>query len=360
MFPNRLLIWLSAACIIFTSPLLSALPLDVRNSNAGLVPTLQGGQNTIGGGTYPRANRLADGSLIASYTAFAGGDSIITLARSTDNGVTWTQVGTAAQGPTATTDIDNPYPVQLPSGRILVAYRNHNRQDATTYSFFRITISYSDDNGATWTYLSDPASDPGPVNGNWEPIMRIAGDGSLQLYYSRENSATDQDSLMRTSTDGGATWSAAQTISGADTTDERDGMIGVTTVSGSNIIAVFETEANGLFTINAITSADDGATWGNRHNVYTPTGTNTNAGAPQVINVGGTLVASFVTDEDTGTIDDTDTKLVTSGDGGNTWGNKITFSPLVSTWGGLTTLDDSSFLALADHDGARAQTITLG
>jgi hypothetical protein len=37
-------------------------------------------------------------------------------------------------------------------------------------------------------------------------------------------------------------------------------------------------------------------TWGNRFNLYTPwKGT---AGAPQVYNVWGTLVASFMTDED--------------------------------------------------------------
>ena len=362
MLPNRLVTWILAASVTL------AAPLHELHKRAGVVPTLSGPQNPIGAGTYPRANTLGDGSIIAAYTGFADGNSIINLARSTDGGASWTFVGTAAQGPQASTDIDNPYPLQLPSGRILVAYRNHSRRDASTYDFFRITISYSDDNGVTWSYLSDPASDPGPVNGNWEPFLRNAADGSLQLYYARENSAADQDNLMRTSNDGGVTWSGAQTISGGDSSAQRDGMIGVATIDGANLIAVFETGAGNprTYTINSITSADDGATWGNRQQVYIPTGVGNNAGDPQVVNVGGTIVVCFGTDEDTSLHDwspvpqGADAKIITSGDGGRTWGNKLTFTPVQSTWPALLALDGNSFLALADHNGASAQRVTLG
>ena len=359
MIPKMIVSWLSAASILFTALAVSALPIDERSPAAALVPAVTSPQIPIAAGTYPRSNKLSDGSLIASYTAFANGDSIISFARSTDGGSTWAPLGTAAQGPTATTDIDNPYVLQLPTGRILVAYRNHNRADATTYSFFRITLSYSDDGGATWAYLCDPASDPGPVNGNWEPFLRLATDGSLQLYYSRENSATDQDNLMRTSTDGGATWSDSSIVTGAGTDDQRDGMIGVTSVNGgANLIAVFETGINNVFSINAVTSSDDGHTWTNRHSVYVPSNNN-NAGGPQVINVGGTLVASFYTSEDTGVAAQTDCKVVTSGDGGQTWGNEVLFAPVRSVWAGLTDLDNSNFLALADYNGASVYKMAL-
>jgi hypothetical protein len=348
--------WLAATCVLSIAPVLSASPLHARSSQTGVVPSLSGAPSVIGPGAYPRANFLHDGSIIGAYTAPDSGDKIITLARSTDSGTSWTEIGTAARGPTATTDIDNPYPLQLPSGRILVAYRNHDLQNGV-FTFYRITISYSDDNGATWLYLSTPASD-GPPNGLWEPFLRIAQDGSLQLYYSRENSGKDQDSLMRTSTDGGKTWSAATTISGAEFNDVRDGMIGVATISGSKLIAVFESEQNSSpFSIHSITSTDDGKTWGNRQTVYTPKGSGTNAAAPQVINVGGTLVVSFQTNEDTPT--GNVAKIVTSGDGGVTWGHELTFSPDVSTWAGLMTLDDSSFLGLASHNGAEAQKVKL-
>ena len=162
---------------------------------------------------------------------------------------------------------------------------------------------------------------------------------------------------MRTSTDGGATWTSATVISGADTTDARDGMLGVTQVSGNNLIAVFESETNGgKFSVHSITSSDDGTTWGNRQTVYAPSGYN--AQAPQVTNVGGTLVASFQTDEDGGSGEAI--KILTSSDGGVTWGNKLTTFPASSNWAGLLALDDDvSFLSLADHSGAKAQKVTL-
>ena len=252
----------------------------------------------MGTGTYPRANKLADGSILGVYTAFSGGDNVITTAKSTDNGASWQRLGEVTRGASNANDIDNPYVLQLPTGRILCAFRNHSKDPATgAYTYFRITVTYSDDKGRSWAYLSTPASDVGPIIGSWEPFLRLARDGSLQLYYSRENSATDQDSLERLSTDGGKTWSAAKTISGNAIT-ARDGMLGVATISGSNLIAVFETESTGVFNIMSITSADDGRTWSNRRMVYASTGTGNSAGAPQIINVGGRLVVSFQTSED--------------------------------------------------------------
>ena len=332
---------------------------------------------------------------------------------STGSGASWTALGEVTRGPSNANDIDNPYVLQLPSGRVLCAFRNHSKDPNTgAYTYFRITVTYSDDLGKTWKYLSTPASDPGAVNGNWEPFLRNAQDGSLQLYYSRENSAADQDTLERFSTDGGKTWTTAQTISGAGIT-ARDGMYllevfpyltlvseprgmspeqstvlvcdlgssresgltdlefcagmtGVTTVSGTNLMAVFESESDGTFDVMSITSSDDGKTWGNRKTVYTPDSPNTSAGAPQIANVGGTLCVSFMTNEDStetapssGYTTTTAAKLITSGDGGVTWGNKITVGQVLSVWPGLYTLGQTSFLMLFDNGGAKAQTITL-
>lgn len=274
--------------------------------------------------------------------------------------------GDVARGPSNANDIDNPYILQLPSGRLIVAFRNHSKDSSNgSYTYFRITICYSDDLGKSWLFLSEPAAKPGPVNGLWEPFLRNALDGSLQLYYSRENAFDDQDTLEHFSTDGGASWSAAQTISGAGLTS-RDGMTGVATVSGSTLITVFETSVVGTFNISAITSTDDGKTWGGRRIIYTPTSPNTSAGAPQVLNVAGALVVSFITNEDdtlTAPAPNyalrTTTKLITSGDGGKTWGNKITVGKPHSVWPGLVGLDGKKFLAVFDNGGVKAQKIKL-
>ena len=144
------------------------------------------------------------------------------------------------------------------------------------------------------------------------------------------------------------------------------GMTGVTIVSGTDLMAVFETESQGTFTVASITSSDDGKTWSNRKTVYTPDSPNTSAGAPQIVKTGGTLCVSFMTNEDStlstpsaGYTTNTAAKLITSGDGGLTWGNKITVGQVESVWPGLYTVDGSSFLMLFDHGGAKAQTITL-
>ena len=81
----------------------------------------------MGTGTYPRANFLKDGSILGAYTAFENGNNVIRTVRSTNGGVSWQALGTVAQGPSNANDIDNPYVLQLPSGRVLCAYRNHSK-----------------------------------------------------------------------------------------------------------------------------------------------------------------------------------------------------------------------------------------
>lgn len=112
-----------------------------------------------------------------------------------------------------------------------------------------------------------------------EPFNRISADNTLQVYYASENSDIDQDILMRTSTDNGVSWSKAITVSGG-TTIGRDGMPGCTSFPGnpSKVLCVFETtEGTGsLFTVKSVVSNNDGATWGERRQVYVPTGSGNN------------------------------------------------------------------------------------
>ncbi|GAB7333514.1 hypothetical protein MBLNU13_g05098t2 [Cladosporium sp. NU13] len=313
--------------------------VPVKPSSAGSPVDITSGS----GGTYPRSNRRSDGRIIATYTAFSDGNSQIAFARSTNGGASWTFVGTAATRPSASSDLDNPYVLQLPSGRLLVAFRNHDKNSPTgTYKFFRITISYSNDNGATWKYLSDPSSDPAGPNGDWEPFKICEDDIALyprsllarRAADDRENSQSDQDNLMRTSSDGGKTWSTARIVSDASVTS-RDGMIGVATVSGSSLIAVFKSNESGHFAMNSVTTNDDGKTWGIRRQDYSPTGNGKNAGAAQVINVGGTLVVSFMTDEDNQLgqwISGASSNLITSVEDGTTWSNKIEVFASQANW----------------------------
>lgn len=315
-------------------------------------PSKSGARVTFGvGGTYPRAIKLADGkTLLGAYTDTRGDNKTITTVRSTDNGASWSPIGVVDTGPSATKDVDNPYIYERPDGKLLCAFRNHDRSGATTFSAYRITICISEDGGVNWKYLSTPASDPAGVTGNWEPFLQRALDGSLQLYYSRENSATDQDSLLRRSTDGGLSWTSAQVISGSGI-ETRDGMLGVAhtpTDDSATKVAIFETgdpALGKLFSVWTVRTENDGASWSpDRTRVYEPAGHN--AGAPQILRVGSRLVASFGTDEDGGAWPQGAIKIMVSRDGGVTWTDKTTVNGPSSAWAGLVGLDDNSFLVL--------------
>ncbi|RPB17147.1 neuraminidase [Morchella conica CCBAS932] len=327
-------------------------------------PSLDGAAVSMGSGTYPRATRLSDNSLLGVTTTFSSGTNIITIVRSTDDGLSWTPHGEVTRG---VGDIDNGFLLQLPDGRILCAFRNHSK-DGDAYTIYRITVCVSSDNGATWTYLSTPETGS-PPNGLWEPFMRIGNDGRIQLYYSRELAADDQDNLVRFSSDGGANWSASSVISGSGITS-RDGMVGVAKYNdgADRLIAVFETNEGGVagsFRIKSVASSDDGATWGNRQTVFEASGTNNNAGAPQVASVGGSLVVSFMTDEDTGLhqwVSGASAKIVAStaiSSGSVTWGNKLTVGGVQSNWPGMLTIDDRHVMVMYDNGGAKSQRVLL-
>lgn len=328
---------------------LLSFPLALTSA---LAPSKSGSAVVFGAsGTYPRATRLSDNSLLGIYTQTSGGNHILQTVRSTNNGASWTPLGIVDTASNTAKDLDNGFVHQLPSGRVLAAFRNHDRIAGGGYSFYRITVCVSDDAGKSWQYLSTPASDPGGVTGNWEPFLQTALDGSLQLYYSRENAGDDQDSLLRRSTDGGASWSSAQVISGADVT-ARDGMLGVarTAADSKEKVAIFESGMGGRFTVHTVQSFDDGANWQNRSLVYSAPGT-ASAGAPQIIRVGKRLVASFETNENGGTWPQGAMVLLVSEDGGRSWGDKTLVHETPAMWPGMLALDDQSFLALYESGG---------
>ncbi|KAI8626404.1 glycoside hydrolase family 93 protein [Xylariaceae sp. FL1651] len=306
-------------------------------------------------GVYIRVTSVNDGGLIAGYAASDGNQHVLRTAKSTDGGQSWHYQGEVYRAEEATHDLDNAFPLQLPSGRILYAYRNHDRPNSQ-YTYYRITVSYSDDGGKTFRYLSTVAERAASgINGLWEPFLRVANDGSLQCYYSAENSATDQDGLMRRSLDGGLTWSSPITVSGTGITS-RDGMIGVAKIDGNgNLMAVFENTVDGGFSIDYVLSHNDGGSWGERGRLYTAAN-NGEAIAPQICNVGGTLVASFMTDESVGATgaDGAQMKVITSTNGGSTWSSSVVTGEVASHWPGLFARDSTHFLALYSKNGLGA------
>ncbi|KAI9654138.1 MAG: hypothetical protein M1831_005492 [Alyxoria varia] len=317
-------------------------------------------------GEYIRVTRRPDSRLVGGYKMLTpDGLSILKTVQSVDDGATWGELGEVFRGETALHDADNAFPFALKDGTILYAYRNHERTPEDDYSWFRISISYSGDGGQTFKYLTtvDERARDG-TNGLWEPFLRYAIDGSIQIYYSSEVNEDGQDSLMKTSTDGGKTWSDSKVISGEDS-NSRDGMVGVAPIDNDgNLIAVFESNPTGRFQVDSVTSPDDGKTWGNRHNIYTAEGADDGhtAGAPQVLNVWGTLVVSFMTDESLEQKEyaNGEVKILTSTDGGKTWGQKLKVFDAKNQWPGLFVLGPDDFLVTSQFNNrAYSQKVTI-
>ncbi|KAH8913831.1 glycoside hydrolase family 93 protein [Atractiella rhizophila] len=333
---------------------------------AALVPHVNAAAinlNPAGGGTYPRLTTLSDGSILAVFTYFQGDTHILTVTKSTNGGSSFVTWGTIAS---QTNDLDNPHLVQLRDGSILATFRNNDKVNGA-YSYYRITACRSTDGGKTWSFVSHVAERAASgVNGLWEPFGRVANDGSIQVYYASENNANDQDILVKTSTNGGSSWSGPVTVAGGSTTG-RDGMPGVAKFNdgAEKLMCVFETtEGTGTFTIKSVVSADDGKTWGVRSQVYRPTGTNNNAGAPQIVQKpDNSLVVSFMTDEDTSLhnwVQGANMKIVTGGPvATGAWGNKVTVSGVQSSWPGLLAKSDGTVLGCADNGGAKCHSITF-
>lgn len=385
---------------------LECLPVTAINASVEIYPagdpvTLE---NT---GVYLRAAGSVDEGLYLGYAVREGFTKILRAYRSTDGGDSWEKLGDVERGDNRTRELDNAFPLVLPygfpgtgdglgtgglnmsnssavaggnmteqgkhPGRILYAYRNHDRSLNNTlgvpdnYTFYRLSVSASDDGGRSWAFLSNidtRAANNGSanLNGLWEPFLRIASDGvTLQAYYSAENDAGDQDSLMRESSDGGRTWGLRRIVSGADRVRSRDGMTGVAKLGdggndgdGKGLILFFETTESGRFDTRRVLSPDDGQTWPveTRERVYDPLDEERQASAPAgVVNVGGTLVAGFMTNEGTnssGTVPG-DFKVVSSVDDGETWSKSVLIAR-EAIWPGLYSLGRDRFLAMYSFD----------
>ena len=92
--------------------------------------------------------------------------------------------------------------------------------------------------------------------------------------------------------------------------------------------------------------------WGGRNRVFTPS--SGEAGAPQVVNVGGTIVVDFMTNENgggSGGVDGGEMMTVTSTDGGHTYSGPTIVGPIGSHWPGMLSLSSNSFLAMFGLDG---------
>ncbi|KAI0095866.1 glycoside hydrolase family 93 protein [Daldinia grandis] len=315
------------------------------------------------GGTYPRLARLADGGVLSASAYTTNGLRTIRIARSDDDAATFNEIGTVAQ---SSGDLDNAFLIQLSSGTILAAFRNHDKDANGRHTYFRITVCKSTDGGRTWAFLAhaaQQAADSTGFNGLWEPFVRIGKDGAIQLTYSGELSQSNQETFRTLSHDGGATWSTPVNLRLHSTDQQfRDGMQGIVPIRDTNgqdaLVMVFEVKDGANFHLATVTSYDDGATWAKRNVIYRPS--EHNAGAPQIATIGKGLAVAFMTDEDLPTdqlhwADKADIKVIFSSElnnGNLKWTTqKFHLSEDSSYWPGTFQRGNNNIMAVYERGG---------
>ncbi|KAH6616203.1 glycoside hydrolase family 93 protein [Chaetomium sp. MPI-SDFR-AT-0129] len=339
-----------------------------------LVDTNERFVHTTQHSTYPRLCQRRDGSILAGFTVFqhqdgdAGTTRVLTVDRSTDGARTFEPLGeiTRSKG-----DCDNLFLLELPElpegevepeqqSTVLAAFRNHDLDDEGKHRFFRITVCQSRDGGQHWEFLSQAVEKPAPF-GLWEPFMRMSQNGlEVQLFFSNEIAADDQDTMVVRSADRGRTWTKPECVTG-DGERLRDGMVGVAPVRACGehdaLVLVMETTRQGTFSIEAVVSFDDGNTFGYRQVVYAPSIPGRNAGAPQVTSFrDGSVAVVFMSDEERegeprwpqgAKIKAIHGRLGV--DGRFSWGPVEVVEHRPSSWPGIGTMADDAALAVYEH-----------
>jgi hypothetical protein len=279
-----------------------------------------------------------------------GTDYDILVARSTDNGATWT--APAALNTNAATDSGNDWDPQVTTdgaGNWVAVWYSDDDMGGTIGVDGDILVARSTDNGATWTApaclntncATDSGSGGGASEDEYPQVTTDAAGNWVALWDSTENLdldadtvgdiGTDTDILMARSTDNGTTWTAPAALNTNASTDSgEDIRPQVTTDGGGNWVAVWESndtlgegDIGTDYDILVADSTDNGATWS------APYALNTNAATdsgedeyPQVTtNAAGNWVAVWQSYDDLGSTIGTDADILVarSTDNGVSW-----------------------------------------
>ncbi|HEY6738214.1 MAG TPA: sialidase family protein, partial [Actinopolymorphaceae bacterium] len=263
----------SADSSTLSSSTLSSLTLSSSTvSSPATAPQATGRLLRDGTGLYPRVIRLehngaANGRVLAGVVSFVGeADGIGAIYESTDDGATFTHVGTVAdpeaargQGLCCATLFELPRQIgTMPAGTLLWA-ASVGASDRP----MSLRIWKSQDLGRTWSYLSACATAPN-TGGLWEPEFSVAGDGHLVCHYADETDPTHSQKLMRVRSSDGTTWVDRVPTVASPTFGHRPGMPVVRALPNGEYVMTYEVCGLGgqYDCVVHIRRSPDGWSWG--------------------------------------------------------------------------------------------------
>ncbi|MFT4030003.1 MAG: DUF1080 domain-containing protein [Protaetiibacter sp.] len=196
---------------------------------------------------------------------------------------------------------------------------------------------------AAGTIVASPTSGTGAENNDYPRIIRLAAStdtskrGNLLVMYSINDTGVRTHSVIKRSTDNGATWSTISTLysptagwglyfgSMYELPTASGGLAAGTIVAAGN---AWDNSNWGYQEVQTFISTDYGVTWTQRGNCATKSGTpntvSTGLWEPEIIlNADGKLACHFSDERLRASGYSQKLVMVTSSDGGTTWGNQI-------------------------------------
>ena len=260
--------------------------LVARSTDNGATWTPPAALNTnaatdSGGDWYPQVTTDGAGHWVAVWHSndtlggTIGTDDDILVARSTDNGATWTDP--AALNANAATDSGYDYYPQVTSdgaGHWVAVWACWDWAGDTIGTDYDILVARSTDNGATWT-APDALNTNAATDSGYDADPQVTTDdlGNWVAVWQSDDSlggtiGTDDDMLVARSTNNGATWTAPAALNTNAATDSgHDRYPSVTTDGGGNWVAVWQSYDSLGGTIGTdwdilvARSTNNGATW---------------------------------------------------------------------------------------------------
>lgn len=199
------------------------------------------------GALYARAMQASDGSMYATFEQYSSGTPVFPIYKSTNNGQTFTQVGSVNDTQHGYGMRYQPFLYELPQaignmpeGTLLCAGNCIPNDLSTT----EIDLYKSTDSGVSWTYVStiatggraDPNGQNDPV---WEPFLLVANN-KLICYYSDETDSAHNQKIVHKTTTNGTAWSSLVEDVALEDSSLRPGMPVVAKLQNNNYIMTYE------------------------------------------------------------------------------------------------------------------------